>query len=113
LGSSISLQLTGEEETMKIYDNVIQAICGIATAFADEKITALAQSMLLQKIDKVNTGVDSQIITGAAALALTGGQVEFRSLLKMYTRLCHIGVLDKKEFVLEAVSASWLVAHPC
>ncbi|KFA64117.1 hypothetical protein S40285_00875 [Stachybotrys chlorohalonatus IBT 40285] len=104
LGSSISLQLTGEEETMKIYDNVIQAICGIATAFADEKITALAQSMLLQKIDKVNTGVDSQIITGAAALALTGGQVEFRSLLKMYTRLCHIGVLDKKEFVLEAVS---------
>ncbi|KAH7326609.1 hypothetical protein B0I35DRAFT_347383 [Stachybotrys elegans] len=103
MGSSISLQMSCEEETATTYQNVIQAICSIATACEDEKITALAQSMLLQKIEKVNTTVDAQIITGAAELALTGGQSEFRSLLKTYTKLCHIGVVREAEFVLAAV----------
>jgi phosphatidylinositol 4-kinase A len=103
-GSSISLQITGEEETAAVYGNVVQAICGIAAACNDTKITALAQSMLLQKIDKVTGSVDAQIITGAAALALKGGQLEFRTLLKMYARICHIGVIENKDFLLTAVS---------
>lgn len=102
--SSISVQMDGEEEASAVYGNVVQAICGIASACEDEKITALAQSMLLQKLDKVNTSVDAQVISGAAALALSGGQLEFRSLLKMYNRICHIGVVDKKEFLLAAVA---------
>ncbi|CAM1507129.1 Fc.00g067700.m01.CDS01 [Cosmosporella sp. VM-42] len=103
VGSSISLQMYGEEENAVVYGNVVQTICGVAAACKDEKITALAQSMLLQKLEKVNTGVDARIITGAAALALDGGQLEFRSLLKMFTRLCHTGVVDNKVFLLEAV----------
>ncbi|KAJ0361735.1 hypothetical protein COL154_006672 [Colletotrichum chrysophilum] len=102
-GSSISLAITGEEETAMVYGNVVQAICGVATACNDEKITALAQTMLLQKIDKVNSSVDAQIIIGAAALALQGGQLEFRSLLKVFSRICHIGVVDHKDFLLVAV----------
>ena len=102
-GSSISVQLNGEEDTAVVYGNVIQAVCGIAHACQDEKITALAQSMLLQKLDKVNSSVDAQIITGAAALALKGGQLEFRSLLKMYARICHIGVVENKDFLLDSV----------
>lgn len=102
-GSSISLQMYGEEETAIVYGNVVQTICGVASACDDEKITALAQSMLLQKLEKVNNGVDAQIIAGAAALALNGGQLEFRSLLKMYTKLCHVGVVENKDFLLEAV----------
>ncbi|KAK1708972.1 phosphatidylinositol 3 [Colletotrichum lupini] len=102
-GSSISLAITGEEETAMVYGNVVQAICGIATACNDEKITALAQSMLLQKIDKVNSSVDAQIVSGAAALALKGGQLEFRSLLKVFSRICHIGVVGHKDFLLVAV----------
>ncbi|POR31257.1 Phosphatidylinositol 4-kinase STT4 [Tolypocladium paradoxum] len=102
-GSSISLQINGDEETAIVYGNVVQAICGIASACQDEKITALAQSMLLQKLDKVNANVDAQVISGAATLALSGGQLEFRSLLKMYSRICHIGIVDNKEFLLAAV----------
>lgn len=104
IGSSISLQMYGEEETAVISGNVVQTICGIAAAFKDEKITALAQSMLQQKLEKVNTGVDARIISGAAALALEGGQLEFRSLLKLFTRLCHTGVVENQLFLLEAVS---------
>ncbi|EHK26469.1 uncharacterized protein TRIVIDRAFT_35879 [Trichoderma virens Gv29-8] len=102
-GSAISLQMNGEEETAIIYGNVVQAICGIAAACEDEKITALAQSMLLQKLDKVNVSVDTQVIAGAATLALSGGQLEFRSLLKLYSRICHIGVVEKKDFLLGSV----------
>ena len=103
-GSSISLRLDGEEHTAVAYGNVVQAICGIAEASGDEKIIALALSMLLQKIGKVNSSVNAQIITGAAALSLKGGQLEFRSLLKMYTRVCRIAVAENKESLLTAVS---------
>ena len=103
--SAISLRINGEDENIIAYGNVIQAICGIAEACQDEKITALAQSMLLQKLEKVNASADSQIIIGAAKLSLTGAQLEFRALLKMYTRLCQIGIVDNKDFVLAAVSA--------
>ncbi|KAL3606360.1 phosphatidylinositol-4- kinase [Fusarium poae] len=103
IGSSISVQLYGEEETAIVSGNVVQTICGIAAAFKDEKITALAQSMLQQKLEKVNTGVDARIISGAAALALEGGQLEFRSLLKLFSKLCHTGVVDNQLFLLEAV----------
>ncbi|KAM0496772.1 hypothetical protein ACHAP9_002162 [Verticillium nonalfalfae] len=103
MGSSISLQITGEEETAVVWGNVVQAVCGIAAACNDQKITALAQSMLLQKIDKISPRVDAQIIIGAAALALKGGQLEFRSLLKMYSRISHLGVSSDKGFLLDAV----------
>jgi phosphatidylinositol 4-kinase A len=110
-GSSISLQINGEEETAIVHGNVVQAICGVASVCNDEKITALAQSMLLQKIDKVNNSVDAHIITGAAVLALKGGQLEFRSLLKTYSRICHHGVVQHKDFLLTAVSTIKLRRH--
>ena len=103
VGSSISFQPGGEDDTAVIYDNVVQAICAIAKACEDEKITALAQSMLLQKLDRINSTVDAEIISGAAVLALGGGQLEFRSLLKMYNRLSHIGVTENKYFISSAV----------
>ncbi|KAL2756186.1 hypothetical protein ACRALDRAFT_2059389 [Sodiomyces alcalophilus JCM 7366] len=102
-GSSISLQINGKEETSVVWENVIQAVCGIAAACGDEKITALAQSMLLQKLDKIDPAIDARIITGAATLALRGGQLEFRSLLKLYSKMSHTGVLENRTFLLEAV----------
>lgn len=103
-GSSISLTMSGEEETSVVYGNVVQAICGVASSCNDTKITALAQSMLLQKIDKVNRTVDARIITEAAGLSLNGGQLEFRSLLKLYARISHEGVLQNNDVVMGSVS---------
>jgi phosphatidylinositol 4-kinase len=105
-GSSISLQISGEEDQSTVHSNVVQAICGIAIACKDEKMTALAQSMLLQKIDKVTSSVDARIITAAATLALSGGPLEFRSLLKMYGRLSHFAAVENKEAILVAVSCA-------
>lgn len=103
-GSSISLQLNSEEETSRVYVNVIDAICGIATACNDEKISALAQSILLQKYDKINTVVDARVISGAAVLALSSGQLEFRSLLKSFARISHYAVVENQTAISDAVS---------
>ncbi|KAK6587321.1 hypothetical protein PZA11_000611 [Diplocarpon coronariae] len=103
-GSSISLVLSGDEDTSAVYGNVIQAICGVADRCNDPKITALAQSMLLQKIEKVNRSVDAMIISETTALALNGGQLEFRSLLKLYARISHEGILKHNEPLVNAVT---------
>ncbi|KAI1383366.1 uncharacterized protein F4822DRAFT_420364 [Hypoxylon trugodes] len=102
-GSDISLQIRGEEDTTVVYANIVQAICSIADACNDEKITALAQAMLLQKLTKVNHAVDYHIITGASILSLNGGQLEFRSLLRLYSRLCHHASADDNVPILDAV----------
>ncbi|WZH39701.1 Phosphatidylinositol 4-kinase [Fusarium acuminatum] len=46
---------------------------------------------------------NGQIDGGAAALALEGGQLEFRSLLKLFSKLCHTGVIENQLFLLDAV----------
>lgn len=103
-GSSISLQISGEEESLIVQGNVVQAICEIASACRDEKITGLAQSMLAQKIVKLNSPIDARLLTGAAALALSGGQSEFRYLLKRYTAVAHDAVVENQDMLLQAVS---------
>lgn len=102
-GSSISLQISGEEESLIVQGNVVQAVCEIASACRDEKITGLAQSMLAQKIVKLSSAVDARIITGAATLALSGGQSEFRYLLKKYAAVVHDAVLENNQGILHAV----------
>ncbi|KAK4245632.1 hypothetical protein C7999DRAFT_42852 [Corynascus novoguineensis] len=102
-GSSISLQISGEEVSSVVQGNVVQAICDIAAASKDEKITGLAQSMLAQKIVKLSSPLDARIITGAAALGLSGGQSEFRYLLKRYAAIVHDALVDNKDGILQAV----------
>lgn len=106
-GSSISLAISGEEETSLVYGNVVQAICGIASSCNDAKITALAQSMLLQKVDRVSKSVDALIVPEAAVLALSGGPLEFRSLLKLYNKLSCDGVVENNDILLAAVSQAF------
>lgn len=105
-GSFISLNTNGDEETSGVYTNVIHAICRVAVRCEDQKITALALSMLLQKIEKVNETVDAHIIADAAGLALSGGPLDFRGLLKLYARLSHDGVVRNDQILLNAVSTN-------
>ena len=103
-GSTITLDLTSEEETATVYGNVVLAIVSIANSCSDEKITALALSMLLQKLGKVNLAVDGHIITEAAKLAKSGGPLEFKSLLKLYSKVGHEGIVHNNNTLLEMVS---------
>lgn len=102
-GSAISLELSSEQETSTVYCNVVRAIVNIASICNDEKIAALAQSMLLQKLGRVSLTVDAQIITEAAFLATSGGQMEFKSLLKLYSRFGHVSAVQENNTLQEAV----------
>ena len=105
-GSAISLQLSSEEDTSVVYKNVIRAIVGIAITSEDTKTTALAQSILLQKLGRINLAVDLHIIGEAARLATGGGQADLSSLLKLYSRFSYEGVVKGNGALLEAVSIS-------
>ena len=104
-GSTISLDIGSDDEPGAAYGNVVRAIVGIATSCKDEKITALAQSMLLQKLGKVGLSVDIHIITEAAVLAQSGGQLELKSLLKLYSRISHEGAVQGNSTLLGAVGS--------
>ncbi|RDL34611.1 Phosphatidylinositol 4-kinase STT4 [Venustampulla echinocandica] len=105
-GSNISLLTTGEEDTSTVYGDVVQAICTIASSCNDPEITALAQTMLLQKINKISRVTDARIIKETATLALSGGLLEFRALLKIYSKICHDGVAQNNELLLDAVMSA-------
>ncbi|KAI9841229.1 MAG: phosphatidylinositol-4- kinase [Thelocarpon superellum] len=102
-GSAISLAMHGEEETSVVHDNVIQAIVGIATRCKDDKITALAQSMLVQKVGKISPAVDARIIAEAAALGVAGGPQELRAILRLYARLSHDSASRENPVFISAV----------
>lgn len=102
-GSAISLDLSGDEETAVVYGNIVRAIVSIAINCQDEKITALALSMLLQKLGRIGLAVDLHIITEAAALATTGGPQELKSVLKLYSRICHDAEVQCNNTLVEAV----------
>ena len=105
-GSAISLRLNDEDDLIAVCGNVIHTIVGIATSCRDDKITALAQSMLIQKFGKINVTVDARIINESARLALIAGSVELRSLLQFYSKICRDGVLAQDTVVVEAVGTS-------
>ncbi|KAL8770718.1 MAG: hypothetical protein Q9209_003585 [Squamulea sp. 1 TL-2023] len=107
-GSSISLDLGGDEETAAAYGNVVRAIVGVANSCRDDKITALALSILLQKLGRINNAVDIHIIREAARLITTGGPSELDSLLKLYARIGHDGAVQKNETLLAAVKRARL-----
>ena len=102
-GSAISLDLSGEEETAVVYGNVVRAIIGIASNCRDDKITALALSMLLQKLGKISLAVDLHIITEAAVLATIGGSQELKILLKLYSKISHDADVQGNNALVEAV----------
>ncbi|KAL9121330.1 MAG: hypothetical protein Q9187_002118 [Circinaria calcarea] len=112
-GSAISLALNGDEDTSAVYKNVVRTIVCIAATCRDDKITALAQSMLLQKLGRVSLAVDLHIITETAKLVADGGgQVDLKSLLKLYARFCHDGFMQGNVAILEAITqAQVLIAE--
>lgn len=111
--SVISLSLSGDEETSVVCDNVARAIVTIATTCNDSKIVALAQTLLAQKISRINVLVDAHIIKHAAVLAVHGKENELRSLLRLYSRMHQEAVQQKNNVIFEAVrqAREYLATH--
>ncbi|KAK2789085.1 phosphatidylinositol-4- kinase [Emmonsiellopsis sp. PD_33] len=102
-GSVISLDLNENGETATMYRNVVHAIITISTSCHDSKIVALAQSMLLQKIGKINAVVNACIIEETAALALHSDEAEFQVLLKFYARVYSDALRENNNLIPDAV----------
>ena len=102
-GSAISLTPSDIDEPHHVHTTVVQTIISVASNCKDEKITALALSMLTQKVGRVSRVVDAKIITDAALLGVHSGPGEFRALLKLYSKLCHDALLADDHMQLEAV----------
>ena len=107
-GSAISLDMDVNDDPGLIYGNVVQAVVIMASACQDEKVAALALSMLLQKLGRINTAVDIHIISETAMLAAEGTSVELRSLLKLYSRLCREGMIQNNRALVMAISKARL-----
>ncbi|KAK9458076.1 hypothetical protein V1511DRAFT_465025 [Dipodascopsis uninucleata] len=106
MGSNISLLSGSEEENNIILENVIHGMAEIVEHYEDAKITALAISVLMQKIGRVNAFIDRVIVIGLSGLSLTGIDRDFKTVLKLYSRLCAEAVANgdtkMKEAILDA-----------
>ena len=103
-GSAISLTLSDVEEPHHVHTTVVETVVSVARNCKDAKITALALSMLTQKVGRASKVVDAKIITDSALLGIHSPPGEFRSLLKFYSKLCHDALVKDDEAALEAVS---------
>ena len=102
-GSVISLSISGDEETSLVCGNVAHAIVMVATSCNDSRITALAQTMMLQKVGRVSVIVDARIIEETAVLSSYGKETEFRALLRLHSRLHHSALKANNNLVIDAV----------
>jgi phosphatidylinositol 4-kinase len=110
-GSAISLSPSDVEEPHYVHTTVVETVVSVARSCKDEKITALALSMLVQKVGRASKVVDAKIITDAALLGIHSPPGEFKSLLKLYSKLAHDALLKDDSTLLQAVSAVCLTLH--
>jgi len=102
--SSISLNYgAGEEQVQLAQLNIIRTIVIVASKCRDKATIPLALSILLQKITRINSAVDTEIITHAASLVARGGEVEFMQLVKGYDRLNHVALVGNNEVHRQAI----------
>ncbi|KAL9052544.1 MAG: hypothetical protein Q9162_005348 [Coniocarpon cinnabarinum] len=101
--SSSSSVGDGQTSTAHNRDLVINAIVVVAKGLSDTKITALAISMLVQKMGKITPLVDLAIIRGTAELACKNDAAQFKSLLRFYSRLIQEGVSGGRDDLLQPV----------
>jgi phosphatidylinositol 4-kinase len=103
-GSAISLTPSDVEEPYYVHSTVVETIVSVAHNCKDAKITALALSMLIQKVGRASKSVDAKIITDSAILGIHSPSAEFKTLLKVYAKLAHDALVNDDTVVLDAVS---------
>jgi phosphatidylinositol 4-kinase A len=102
-GSVVSFGPSIIDEPSLVYLTTIEAIVRIAFTCGEDKIIALALSMLIQKIGRLSLEVDAKIITETSILGVHSAVSELRSLLKLYSKLCHDALVEDNTTLLDAV----------
>ncbi|TID27681.1 phosphatidylinositol 4-kinase-like protein STT4 [Venturia nashicola] len=110
--SVISLGPAEGEEPSLVHITTIEAIVCIAWNSRDEIIIALALSMLIQKIGRLSLEVDAKIVTETAILGVHSAPSELKALLRLYSKVCHDGLIHDNDIILDAVMRARLhLAH--
>lgn len=102
-GSAISLTPSDIEEPHHVHATVVETVVSVARNCKDAKITALALSMLIQKVGRASKAVDAKIITDSAFLGIHSPPGEFKTLLKVYSKLAHDALVKDDAVILDAV----------
>ena len=102
-GSAISLTPSDVEEPDFVHNTVVETIVSVARNCKDEKVTALALSMLVQKIGRTSKGVEANIIINSAFLGVHSPAAEFKTVLKVYAKLAHDALVSDDGVLLDAV----------
>jgi phosphatidylinositol 4-kinase len=110
-GSTISLTPSDVEEPHHVHTTVVETIVSVARNCKDAKITALAMSMLVQKVGRSSKIVDAKIVTDAAILGVHSPPGELKTLLKLYSKLAHDALVADDAMLLEAVSMVQSTQH--
>jgi phosphatidylinositol 4-kinase A len=69
-------------------------------------MASLGQTILVQRMDKVNAIVNAKILTGLASLALKLSPTEFKSVLQLYNKIGADAVWQNDYGISCAVSQS-------
>lgn len=103
MGSNISLVSHNEEEMNIVYENVIHALARIIQRNGNSEITALAISVLIQKIGRVNDFIDCCLVLGLVNLAQCAAERDFKSIIDLYSRLSGQAIIRNDKSMAEAV----------
>jgi phosphatidylinositol 4-kinase len=102
--SVLSLGHSMVDEPSSVYLTTIEAIVRIASTCGEDKIIALALSMLMQKIGRLSLEVDAKIVTETAILGVHSAVSDLKSLLKLYSKLSYDALVHDNTTLLDAVS---------
>ncbi|KAL7274544.1 Phosphatidylinositol 4-kinase stt4 [Rhizina undulata] len=103
MGSTLSLASNLENDKLHVYSNVIDVVIGVASGCKDEKMISLAQSILLQRLNKVNGSVTARILTGAYQLSFIAASSDFKALLQTYNKTSIEAAWSNDENIANAI----------
>lgn len=66
-------------------------------------MVSLGQSILMQRLNKVNTAVNAKILSGLAQLAVISSQADFKSVLQVYNKMGSEAVSQDDHAIMTAV----------
>lgn len=104
MASSLSLVSPTDESRQTVHLNIIDTIVGIADARKDPKMSSLAQSILMQRVNKVTGVVNAKVVSGLGTLALMSSTTECKAIFLTMNKLSYDSVWHDDHIIMDTVS---------
>ncbi|KAI5779511.1 hypothetical protein EDC01DRAFT_303291 [Geopyxis carbonaria] len=103
MGSSLSLVSSSDEFRHSVYCNAIATIAGVAKSCKEKKMISLAQTILIQRLHKVNGPVNAKILTALATLAPISNSTDFKSILEEFNKASSESVWHDDQAMIDSI----------